>query len=1208
MKLFAFIFIFIFFHSYSFSKNHTLVLERGIDEYQIGSFVEVLEDKTNKLTIEDVQKSQYNNFFKKNKSDKINFELITSTYWLKINIKNQRLSLNGHSHHDSNLWYFIFDNLYFDKIIFYKKDYEKNNWIKSYGGLNSSLKKKDIYFIQNVFKANIKSDSTFYIRFQNLTFDKYTPLNITLSTPSHFIKTEMKSNFGYTIYLGILLALFLYSLGTTVETKSITDFYYTGWIFFWLLFSSHHIGFNQIYLYPDNYFFKSKSIFYIETLLYLFGGLFNYNYLYFKKESEVNEEVKKFKWFFIYFGTFNLITLILQNFSINFAIIWSSTNGLISFSGLFAILIYLTNKKVKNAKILFQAMVVFYIPLTVWVLLQVDLLPSNSFTRNIAIYGSVGFLMTLSRILVNRFKNIQLELVKKEFEAKQFEKDAEKKLKDEVRKVRLIMTEQTRTLKTQNNLLTEADSKKTEFFKNISHELRTPLTLILNPLGKLLDQYKKNEDLITVNRNAQRLYKLVNQLLDFQKVSSGEVEVSIKKINLLQFLQKCAKNFKNNLEQKKIKFIFLFNKKEVTPSLLKNKKVFIKGDLESVEKIVQNFLSNAFYHTKEESSITLSCDIGGDVSEGKVRISVIDEGTGIAEEQQVFLSETFSHNSTGIGLAGGGKGLGLPLVKELTERLKGEVSFTSEEGTGSHFFVELPIYHYNLIDCLIVDDEEDIRVIYADLCEQTDFIETFKIAKSADQAREFMEEFTFQVILSDAAMPGESGIDFLKWAGQASPDSKRYLVTGKADEKILQDSVNEGKVDGVVFKPWSQQELLNKIKSNLEEEDSANIEDYPMSNWSFSQDNENEEEDELEENHDNADLMDGFTEVVLIVDDLGDMRKMMANALKSSNFQTISAKNGKDGLEKALKYKPDLIVTDWVMPIMSGPDLIRKLREHEEFVSTPMVLLTAKSDEESKILGSEIGADGFLGKPFNEHELVSVVGNLLSLKSKEKEVINLNKHITENVLKRYLPPALVDDIVAGKVSLNQEPKAITGTILFADLCQFTKTTQRLRSVKMSRVLNEYLSFMNEIIYKHHGTIDKFIGDAIMVIFGAPVEIVPQEQAKRAIACAMEMQNRMCELNDKWETENIPNINMRIGIHFGPLIVGNFGGEKRSDYTAIGSTVNLASRIETACEPGEIYMSGEICDFLGENEFEEAGSFTLKGLDGNTYLYRLKKTA
>ena len=101
---------------------------------------------------------------------------------------------------------------------------------------------------------------------------------------------------------------------------------------------------------------------------------------------------------------------------------------------------------------------------------------------------------------------------------------------------------------------------------------------------------------------------------------------------------------------------------------------------------------------------------------------------------------------------------------------------------------------------------------------------------------------------------------------------------------------------------------------------------------------------------------------------------------------------------------------------------------------------------------------------------------------------------------------------------------------------------------------------------------------------------------------------MSELNDKWGQENIPEIEMRIGLHFGPLVVGNFGGEKRSDYTAIGSTVNLASRIETACKPGEIFMSGEICDFLGEDDFEEAGSFSLKGLEGKTYLYRLKKAS
>ena len=1209
MKLIFFIFIFIFFNTYSFSKENVLILKNGIGEYQIGPFVEVLEDKTNKLTIKDIENGQYKKEFKRNKLDTIELKTGTSTYWLKIKTENKRLK-ESYKNGEPLTWYFYFNHYVFDKVTFFKKNSKGNEWLKNYSGFDIPVKKREVQSLLPTFIVNLKESQTFYFKLQNDLFKTYEtmiPLKIHLSSPINYYYFKRFLYIVSFLFCGFLLTLFIYNLLNLIETKSITDSYYTGSLLFWFLWCFHFYGHSHLYLYPNYRFLFWDFSWYLAAGFNLFFSPFLYSYLSFKNNKERYAEVIKFKWFFVYFGSYTFLQIILSKVNYLVGFYFGLSNTILCWGALLLILIYFKKKQVKPAQILLQAMLIFYLPLVIWMLTFLNVIPSNTFTDNIWMLGNVGLQLALSKILINRHKNLQVELVKKEFEAKQFEREAEKKLKDEVRKVRLIMSEQTRTLKTQNNLLTEADSKKTEFFKNISHELRTPLTLILNPLGKLLDQDSRNEELIIVNRNAQRLYKLVNQLRDFQKVSSGEVEVSIKKVNLLNFLEKCVESFKNNLEHKKIQFSFLFNKKEVTPSLLRNKKIFIKGDLESIEKIVQNFLSNAFYHTQEGSSITLSCDIGGEIPEGKVRISVIDEGTGIAKEQQAFLSETFSHNSTGIGLAGGGKGLGLPLVKELTERLKGEMNFTSEEGKGSHFYVELPIYHYNLIDCLIVDDEEDIRVIYSDLCEQTDFIETFKIAKSADQAREFMEAFSFQVILSDAAMPGESGIDFLKWASQASPDSKRYLVTGKADEKILQDSVNEGKVDGVIFKPWSKKELLSKVKSSLEEEESANIEDYLMTNWSFSQDNENDDDD-LEEDHFDGDLMEGYTEVVLIVDDLGDMRKMMANALKSSNFQTIGAKNGKDGLEKALKYKPDLIVTDWVMPIMSGPDLIRKLREHKEFKSTPIVLLTAKSDEESKILGSEIGADGFLGKPFNEHELVSVVGNLLSLKSKEKEVINLNKHITENVLKRYLPPALVDDIVAGKVSLNQEPKAITGTILFADLCQFTKTTQRLRSVKMSRVLNEYLSFMNEIIYKHHGTIDKFIGDAIMVIFGAPVEIVPQEQAKRAIACAMEMQNRMCELNDKWETEKIPNISMRIGIHFGPLIVGNFGGEKRSDYTAIGSTVNLASRIETACEPGEIYMSGEICDFLGENEFEEAGSFSLKGLDGNTYLYRLKKTA
>ena len=131
----------------------------------------------------------------------------------------------------------------------------------------------------------------------------------------------------------------------------------------------------------------------------------------------------------------------------------------------------------------------------------------------------------------------------------------------------------------------------------------------------------------------------------------------------------------------------------------------------------------------------------------------------------------------------------------------------------------------------------------------------------------------------------------------------------------------------------------------------------------------------------------------------------------------------------------------------------------------------------------------------------------------------------------------------------------------------------------------------------NGCIDKFIGDAIMIIFGAPVEMIPTRQARLALQCALKMQETMKELNREWSQAGVDEIRMRIGIHHGPVVVGNFGSELRSDYTAIGPMVNKASRIETACTPGEIFLSGELCDYLEEKWFEEAGLFEMKGIKG-----------
>jgi class 3 adenylate cyclase len=178
------------------------------------------------------------------------------------------------------------------------------------------------------------------------------------------------------------------------------------------------------------------------------------------------------------------------------------------------------------------------------------------------------------------------------------------------------------------------------------------------------------------------------------------------------------------------------------------------------------------------------------------------------------------------------------------------------------------------------------------------------------------------------------------------------------------------------------------------------------------------------------------------------------------------------------------------------------------------------------------------------------------------------------------------------------------TVLFSDLSGFTKTSEKLGPQVISSFLNEYLTKMNDIIFEHGGTVDKFIGDAIMVMFGAPQDMAADEQAKRATDCALAMQREMETIVKDWESEGAGHLRMRIGLHQGQAIVGNFGSDKRSDYTAIGPTVNLAARIESAGEPGHVFLSSELSELLPKDVAQDAGSFELKGIEGERRLYKL----
>jgi adenylate cyclase len=175
---------------------------------------------------------------------------------------------------------------------------------------------------------------------------------------------------------------------------------------------------------------------------------------------------------------------------------------------------------------------------------------------------------------------------------------------------------------------------------------------------------------------------------------------------------------------------------------------------------------------------------------------------------------------------------------------------------------------------------------------------------------------------------------------------------------------------------------------------------------------------------------------------------------------------------------------------------------------------------------------------------------------------------------RYVPPAVVDEISAHpeRLQLNGERRELT--VMFTDLAGFTTISESLSAEEVANLLNRHFSDMTEIVMRHAGTVDKFIGDAVMAFWGAP--IADPKQSLHALDAALEMQRKMAEVRADVLAAGGPRLSMRIGLHRGECIVGNMGGAHRFEYTAVGDTVNLASRLEGV---NKIYGTGIL---LSEN--------------------------
>ncbi len=371
---------------------------------------------------------------------------------------------------------------------------------------------------------------------------------------------------------------------------------------------------------------------------------------------------------------------------------------------------------------------------------------------------------------------------------------------------------------------------------------------------------------------------------------------------------------------------------------------------------------------------------------------------------------------------------------------------------------------------------------------------------------------------------------------------------------------------------------------------------------------------------------------VLLVDDqaiIGEaVRRMLA---EEADIDFHYCRDATLAIKTAERISPTVILQDLVMPEIDGLMLVRYFRANPATREVPLIVLSGKEEPLTKAEAFSAGANDYLVKLPDRLEVLARIRhhsqgyiNLLqrneafkALKESEKQLEVRNRFIRET-FGRYLSDDIVDNILESPEGMKLGGEKRMATIMMTDLRGFTAISERLAAEEVVRIINNYLEVMTDIIFKYQGTIDEFIGDAILVLFGAPVQ--REDDAERAVACGIEMQMAMDTVNERNRASGFPEVAQGIGINTGEVVVGNIGSEKRSKYGVVGRNVNLTSRIESYTVGGQTLISestlsacGPILRIDGQTEVMPKGVkepitiYEIGGIGGKHNLYLPEKT-
>jgi adenylate cyclase len=358
-----------------------------------------------------------------------------------------------------------------------------------------------------------------------------------------------------------------------------------------------------------------------------------------------------------------------------------------------------------------------------------------------------------------------------------------------------------------------------------------------------------------------------------------------------------------------------------------------------------------------------------------------------------------------------------------------------------------------------------------------------------------------------------------------------------------------------------------------------------------------------------------------VVDDNPTNLEVLRVRLNAQGYEVVTAVDGEDALNRVREVEPDLVLLDVMMPKLDGISVVKELKQDSTLRFTPIILVTAKADTRDIVTGLEAGGDDYLTKPFEHAALIARVRSLLrikelhdtvqsqatQLKEQTEQLSSWNRLLEERVaeqlaqierigrLQRFLAPQVAQMIASSDPSdslLASHRREVT--VLFCDLRGFTAFTDASEPEEVMGVLREYHENLGELIFRYEGTLERFLGDGIMIVFNDPIPC--DDHTERAVRLALDMRERVDELAKQWARRGHV-LGFGIGIASGYATLGQVGFEHRREYTAIGRVINLASRLCDEAKAGQIVISQRAFSAVEQSVgASHIGQLNLKGFN------------